>query len=297
MKKIIRVGTRDSKLAIAQTNIIINRIKGKYVDFDFIVVPIKTKGDLLLDTRLDQIGGKGLFLREIEKELLLQNIDMAVHSLKDMPLDNTEGLKIAALSKREDPRDALVSNNNHTLLNLPKGATIGTSSLRRSVQLLSYRPDLKVKLLRGNILTRLDKLFNHEYDAIILAAAGLKRLKVENIHIYYFDVEQMVPATGQGILAVQTRLDYDAHFLEDTINSRESEYITSAERAYAKILNGGCAAPIAAHAELVDNKMEIYAVYAKDENSRLYKANIKGEKENGEALGKQLAEIILKKLR
>ena len=198
---------------MVQTQWVVNQIKKKHQHLDFEIVGIKTKGDIILDKMLDKIGGKGLFIKELENALLEKKIDMAVHSMKDMPAEIPAGLKIAAVSYREDPRDVLVTVDGRTLEDLDAGAVIGTSSVRREVQLKKIRPDLKFKVLRGNVLTRLVKLANREYDAIILAAAGLKRLGLAEMCVQYFNVEELIPAVGQGILGIETRDDGELDYL------------------------------------------------------------------------------------
>ncbi|MDF2987294.1 MAG: porphobilinogen deaminase, partial [Eubacterium sp.] len=205
MSRIIRIGTRESALAMAQSRLIIDRLSSRFPRLNFELVGMKTKGDVLLDTKLDLIGGKGLFVNEIENALMEDKIHMAVHSMKDMPAVMPEQLTIAAVSEREDPRDVLITADRKGLEELKEGSIVGTSSIRREVQLLSMRPDLRIKQLRGNVLTRLDKLAAGEYDAIILAAAGMKRLGLEEKCVRYFSVQEMIPAIGQGVLGIQVK--------------------------------------------------------------------------------------------
>lgn len=297
MKRLIRVGTRESSLAIAQSNWVINEIKRKFPELEFELVGIKTKGDAILDRRLDKIGGKGLFIKELESALLEGTVDFAVHSMKDMPSEIAEGLTIAAVSGREDPRDALVTLDGRRLDGLAEDSVVGTSSLRREVQLLDLKPGFKIKTLRGNVITRLKKLSENEYDAIILAMAGLKRLGMEDRCVQCFSVEEMIPAVGQGALGIETRKDYDAGYLRESIHDEDASLAVRAERAYMKRLDGGCSKPIAAHAVVVGKRMKIYGMYAFDETSGVTRATVEGSSSNAEALGMKLADSIIKKSR
>lgn len=294
--KPIRVGSRESALALAQANLIINQIKEKHPEAEFEVVGIKTKGDAILDTRLDKLGGKGLFIKELENALLEGVIDMAVHSLKDMPAEIPDGLEISAYSKREDPRDVLVTSDGRALEELHEGAVIGTSSLRREVQLRYIRPDLKFKTLRGNVLTRLEKLARSDYDAIVLAAAGLKRLGLEKECTQYFDTGKLIPAVGQGILAVETRKGRSIQYLLDCVNCENAAHAALAERAFMRKLNGGCSIPLAAHATLQGGKIELFGMFAPDGKPLIYKEFVEGNKEDSVLLGEKLAEIIIQRM-
>jgi len=294
MKRKIRVGSRESKLAMVQSQWVVNEIKKKHPDIDFEIVGIRTKGDVILDKTLDKIGGKGLFIKELENALLAEEIDIAVHSMKDMPAEIPVGLKIAAVSTREDPRDVLVTADGRTLEEIDAGSVIGTSSVRREVQLRSIRPDLEFKVLRGNVLTRLNKLANKEYDAIVLAAAGLKRLGLADKCVQYFKVEDIIPAVGQGILAIETRDDDDIQYLLDSIHCEESALRIQAERAYMIKLNGGCSVPIAAHAVIEGDLMRVYGMFATEDKLSVYRAYVAGNKNEAESLGLRLADMILK---
>lgn len=295
MKKVIRVGTRESKLAVVQTEWVINEIKKKFPQLEFELVMIKTSGDVILDQRLDKIGGKGLFIKELENALINKTIDMAVHSMKDMPAELPDELTIAAVSMREDPRDALITSDGRKLEDLKPGSVIGTSSLRREVQILQRNPGLQVKTLRGNVLTRINKLVNNEYDAILLAVAGLKRLGLEDKCTEYFNVQDMIPAVGQGALGVETRKDYEIDFLLESVHDEETSMCVSAERAYMLKLNGSCSTPIAAHAVMEGDKMKVYGMLAPDDMSNVYRAYVEGNKQDAEALGKQLADMIIER--
>lgn len=296
MKKIIRVGSRESKLAMVQTNIVVSGIKKKYPNLEFEIVGINTKGDVLLDSSLDKIGGKGLFIKELENALIQGSIDMAVHSMKDMPAVIPEELTIAAVSKREDPRDVLITDDGKTLEQLEAGKVIGTSSLRREVQLLQKRPDLQLKNLRGNVITRLNKLMMGEFDAIILAVAGLKRLKMESRCVQIFPVDELIPAVGQGALAVETRKGEDMDFLLESIHDEEAALAVNTERAFMIRLNGNCSTPIAAHAVVQESRIKLYGLLAKDDLSKVYRDTIEGSKDEAELLAVKLADLIKKRI-
>ena len=293
MKRVIRVGTRKSKLAVAQSNWVINEIKKKFPYLEFELVGINTSGDIILDKRLDKIGGKGLFIKELECALIDETIDFAVHSMKDMPAFLPEELCIAAISKREDPRDVIVSLEGKTLEELKEGAVVGTSSVRREVQLKEMKEDVNIKTLRGNVLTRLDKLQNREYDAILLAMAGLKRLDLEEKAVQAFSIDEMIPAVGQGALGIEARKGDDVDYLLESVNDEKCELAVRAERAFMLKLDGSCSTPLAAHALIEGNSLKIRGMWAADENGKVERAYIEGNKSEGEALGQKLAEILL----
>ncbi|HEX9061780.1 MAG TPA: hydroxymethylbilane synthase [Clostridia bacterium] len=291
MKRIIRVGTRESKLAMVQSKWVINEVKKKFPDFEFELIGIKTTGDAILDKRLDKVGGKGLFIKELENALISGAIDIAVHSMKDMPSELPDKLQIAAVSKREDPRDVLITNDGIKFDELPDGASIGTSSLRREVQILLKRPDLKVSTLRGNVLTRLDKLLNKEFDGILLAMAGLKRLSLQEKSTQCFDIEDMIPAVGQGALAIEARKDDDISYLLESVHDEDAAISVSAERAYMIELDGGCSSPIAAHGIIEGDRLKLYGMYA-DGNLRVVRKSIEGKTQDAESLGVRLARMM-----
>ncbi|MGD9154353.1 MAG: hydroxymethylbilane synthase [Bacillota bacterium] len=294
MKK-IKIGTRKSRLAVAQTQLMMTEIHRVVPDLDLEMVLITTGGDLIQDRPLDQIGGKGLFIREIEAALLTGMIDLAVHSMKDLPAQIAPGLKIAAVSKREDPRDALVSWGGATLEKLPSGAVVGTSSLRRSRQLLDLRADLKVAMLRGNVLTRLEKLARHQYDAIILAAAGLIRLGLADRITQYFTVTEMIPAVCQGFLALETRVEDSYDFLQKAVHDEEAALCGAAERAFLIRLDGGCSIPIAAHATISGDRLQIRGMLAEKDSPVIYREEITSAASHGVELGERLADQIAAK--
>lgn len=288
----IKIGTRGSRLAVIQTQIIIDQIRRVFPDLDFDILTIKTSGDKIQDKPLDQIGGKGLFIQEIETALLTGVIDLAVHSMKDLPVQIAPGLKIAAVSKREDPRDVLVSVDGKNLPELKSGAVIGTSSLRRTKQLLALRPDLKTEMLRGNVLTRLEKLERRQYDAIILAAAGLKRLGLAEKVSQYFTVTEMIPAVCQGILALEVRAEESYDFLQEAVHDQQAALCGAAERAFLIRLDGGCSIPIAAYAEISEDQMKIRGMLAEKDSAAIYKETLSGAATNGVELGEELADRI-----
>jgi hydroxymethylbilane synthase len=294
MKQKIRVGSRESALAMAQSKLIIQEIASRYPHFDFELISMKTSGDIFLDTRLEKVGGKGLFIKELEQALINHSIDLAVHSMKDIPAEIPDELEIAAVSKREDPRDVLITLQRTRLSDLPGGAVIGTSSIRREVQIHEKRPDLTIKTLRGNVLTRINKLLNQEFDAIVLAAAGLKRLGLEERCEQYFSIDEMIPAVCQGVLAIETRKnDPIVEFLVNSVHSPETALAVAAERAFMIKLNGGCTTPIAAHAVIEGEQMKVYGLLALAERTGVYRASVAGSKYNAVDLGVELADKVL----
>ena len=292
MRKII-VGSRRSKLALTQSNWVIDQLKGLGLPFEFELKEIVTKGDKILDVTLSKVGGKGLFVKEIEQAMLAGEIDMAIHSMKDMPAELPEGLTIGCVPKREDHRDVLISKNHVPLSELPKGAIVGTSSLRRSAQLLAQRPDLEIKWIRGNIDTRLQKLKDEDYDAIILAAAGLSRLGwSKDIVSEYLDDELCIPAVGQGALAIECRADDHELLGELTkLNCRVTEEAVLAERAFLKTMEGGCQVPIAGYARKADNgSLEMLGLVGSPDGKIIYRDTVSGSEPI--ALGEELAERL-----
>ena len=243
----LRIGTRGSPLALAQSNWVKEKIEATYPDARISLLKIKTKGDKVLDSPLAKIGGKGLFVKEIEEAMLRHDVDLAVHSMKDLPADLPEGLQIALYPEREDPRDAFVSTHYQTLSALPEGSSVGTGSLRRSAQLLHLRPDLQVVPLRGNVGTRLRKLETENLQAVILATAGLRRLGFSDRISQVLTAEEILPAVGQGALGLELRQDDTAtREALQFLNHDKTEVTVRAERAFLKKLEGGCQVPIAA---------------------------------------------------
>jgi len=295
MRKII-VGSRRSKLALTQTNWVIEQLKKLGTPFEFEVKEIVTKGDQIQDVTLSKVGGKGLFVKEIEQAMLDKKIDMAVHSMKDMPAVLPEGLTIGCIPFREDHRDALISTGHVKLKDLKPGAIIGTSSLRRSAQLLVERPDLEIKWIRGNVDTRLSKLQEEEYDAIILAAAGLKRLGWATETVTEFLNEDIcIPAVGQGALSIECRED-DMELLElfEKFTCKKTERAVRAERAFLQKMEGGCQVPIAGFARVEDNdEIVLNVLVASPEGKEIYKEELRGQ--NPEELGIQAADLLIQK--
>lgn len=284
----IKVGSRDSVLAMAQTNIVIEQIKNFYKNIEFEIIPIKTKGDKILNISLDKIGGKGLFINELEKALTTRTIDMAVHSMKDIPTNIGEGLTIVAYSEREDARDVLLSNKYKNLREMPAGSILGTSSLRRKMQVLSINPDLNIKLLRGNIITRIKKLEVEEYDAIILAMAGLKRLDLQNKASYIFSTDEIIPAVCQGIMGIEIRQDNELINILSCIDNKISRQCAIAERAFMKTINGGCSIPMGAYAEIMGDRMNIKGFYCAEATKTIVNHTISGDIKDAEILGTKL---------
>lgn len=262
MRKIV-VGSRQSALALTQTNWVIDRLKSLGLPFEFEVKKIVTKGDRILDVTLSKVGGKGLFVKEIEQALLDGEIDMAVHSMKDMPALLPEGLMIGCIPKRVDVRDVLISEDGSSLDSLPEGSVVGTSSLRRAAQLKALRPDLVIEPIRGNIETRMRKLKEESFAAIILAAAGLERMQWDGNVTEFLPVEVSLPAVGQGALAIECR-ENDAELLEllSRLNDSDTARAVEAERAFLRTLEGGCQVPIAAHATVTGDTVSLTGLVA-----------------------------------
>ncbi len=267
----IRIGTRKSKLALWQSEWVKEQIEKKFPDVEVELIKIVTKGDKILDVPLAKIGDKGLFTKEIEDAMLKGEVDIAVHSLKDVPSKLPEGLKLIAFSDREDPRDALLSCGKYTLDTLPQGAVVGTSSLRRKAQLRILRPDLEIRDLRGNVDTRIRKLKEGQYDAIILAAAGVKRLGWENEIDEILSPSKMIPSVSQGILGIEGRENDEKieKIVREAINSRESEIAATVERAFLRTVEGGCQVPLGCYAVVEEDRVHVRA-FISDLNGRFY---------------------------
>ena len=295
MRKII-VGSRRSKLALTQTNWVIEQLKKLDDSFDFEVKEIVTKGDRIVDVTLSKVGGKGLFVKEIEQAMLDHEIDMAVHSMKDMPAVLPEGLVIGCIPEREDYRDALISKNHVKLNDLKPGAIVGTSSLRRGAQLLAIRPDLEIKWIRGNIDTRLEKLENEDYDAIILAAAGLSRMGwAQDVVTEFLEPEVCLPAVGQGALSIECRGD-DHQLLEllQKFSNSETTQTVRAERSFLNKMEGGCQVPIAGYAHLnEENEIVLTGLVASPDGKMIYKTQMSGN--DPEKLGELVANKLIEK--
>lgn len=296
MKKIITIGTRKSLLALWQSNYIKDCLEKKYPDCEVRLQKIVTKGDKILDVPLSKIGGKGLFTKEIETALLEGEVDLAVHSLKDMPTKLPDGLCLTAITRRAVVGDAFVSNKYHTFAEMPAGAVLGTSSLRRKAQLLARRPDLDIRDLRGNVDTRLRKLDDGQYDAIILAAAGLTRLGYGDRIKETLPCDFCIPAVGQGALAIECRSDNtEVRALLEFLNHPETKCCTDAERAFLGLVEGGCQVPIGVHADIANNTMHITAIIASLDGSTLIRDDIDGDPADAIVLGKTLGNRMLEK--
>ncbi|MBN6066713.1 hydroxymethylbilane synthase [Aggregatibacter actinomycetemcomitans] len=293
-QKSLKIATRQSPLALWQANYVKDRLQQLYPDLNVELVPMVTKGDVILDSPLAKIGGKGLFVKELENALLNKEADIAVHSMKDVPMQFPEGLGLAVICKREDPRDAFVSNSYRTLAELPQGAVVGTSSLRRQCQLKTLRPDLDIRSLRGNVGTRLSKLDNGDYDAIILASAGLIRLGLAARIASFIDVEQSLPAAGQGAVGIECRTDDVAvQQLLAPLADAETTACVLAERAMNNRLQGGCQVPIGGYAVLRDGELYLRALVGSVDGSTIIRAEGKSAVKNADVLGVQIAEQLL----
>lgn len=289
MKKKIVIGSRDSKLAIIQSELVMEQIRKAHPELELELVTMKTTGDMILDKRLDKIGGKGLFVKELDKALLEGRIDMSVHSLKDLPMEISEELPLYAFSKREKPYDVLIYPASDQLVDgtLP----IGTSSLRRELQLKELYPKCKVESIRGNLQTRLTKLDRGEFKAIVLAYAGMSRLKLEDRIGKVFSPDEMIPAAGQGIMVIQGRAGEDYSFL-DCVNDQYSEIEAKAERAFVRYLEGGCSTPIGAYAEVKGTTIQIRGFYYDEETRESRKDQISGDASEAEMLALTLAKRL-----
>lgn len=294
MKTNLRIGTRQSLLALWQSNYIAGLLQQQYPNCQVTLKKIVTKGDRILDVPLAQIGGKGLFTKEIETDLLDGSIDLAVHSLKDMPTVLPEGLCLTAITSRANVGDAFVSNKYDSFAQLPEGAVLGTSSLRRKAQLLAVRPDLKIVDLRGNVDTRLRKLDEGRMDAIILAAAGLERLGHAGRIKEIIPTSICLPAVGQGALAIECRSnDEEVRSMLAFLNDDAVKQATDAERAFLGLIEGGCQVPIGVHADVNGTEIKIEAVIASLDGSAILRNTISGPSEQAAELGRQLGRQML----
>ncbi len=294
MSREIRIATRKSALALWQAEYVKARLEASHPGLKVSLVPMVSRGDKLLDAPLAKIGGKGLFVKELETALLENEADIAVHSMKDVPMEFPEGLGLYCICEREDPRDAFVSNHFDDLDALPPGSVVGTSSLRRQAQLLARRPDLKIQFLRGNVNTRLAKLDAGEYDAIILAAAGLIRLGFGERIRSSISVDESLPAGGQGAVGIECRTtDSELHALLECLNHAPTATRVVAERALNKRLNGGCQVPIACYAVLEGEQLWLRGLVGQPDGTVLLRAEGRAPAADAEALGVQVAEALL----
>lgn len=291
MKRIV-VGSRESKLAVLQSMTVVDHINEVLPDGFAELQTMKTTGDMILDRTLDKVGGKGLFVKELDLALQLKRVDITVHSLKDVPMEMPEGLPLIAFSKREDPRDVLI---------LPEGKTemdpslpIGSSSLRRVLQLKKLFPDFRIEPVRGNLQTRLRKLDEGQFGALVLAAAGIKRLGLESRISRYFTVDEIIPAAGQGIIAVQGR-ETEEHEYLNGYEDPASRYAALCERAYVRELNGGCTSPVCAYAQVEGEKIFLRALYYDDASGKYWTGTQSGAVKDAEKLGVKLARKMKQK--
>jgi hydroxymethylbilane synthase len=290
----IKIGTRGSALALWQANWVKSKLEARYPDLEVELVRIRTTGDRILHTPLSKVGGKGLFVKEIEEALLKGEVQIAVHSMKDVPAILPVGLVIGAMPEREDARDVLIAGEADSWETLPQAARVGTSSLRRQCQLLSRRPDLVMVPLRGNVDTRLRKLESEKLDGVILAAAGIKRMNLEHRITEYFSPEAMIPAIGQGALGIEVREeDENLRALISFLKHNPTEVAVEAERSFLRTLGGGCEVPVAAWAGLEQDRLRIIGLIAEPNGSRLFRDEIAGSPRQAEDLGRELAYRIL----
>ena len=292
--KTLRIATRNSPLALWQAHFIRDQLLAKYEQLDVEIVGMTTKGDQILDRSLSKVGGKGLFMKELEEALLDGRADIAVHSMKDVTVDLPEGLEVSCVCARETPNDAFVSNNYHSLHELPAGSVVGTSSLRRRAQLKHHFPQLGIKELRGNVNTRLRKLDDGEYDAIILAAAGLIRLGFEDRIADLIAIKDSLPAVGQGIVGIENRADdVEIKQLIAVLNDKQAEICIAAERRMNQSLDGGCSVPIAGFAQLDGETLSMQGVVGDIETGQLLSASVQGEAKNAAEIGQQVAQQLI----
>jgi len=292
----LRIGTRGSQLALYQANWVKEKLVQAYPHLKVTLIKIKTTGDKIQDAPLAKIGGKGLFVKEIEEALMQRGIDLAVHSIKDVPTELPEGLHLSAITKREDPRDVFISKDGTLLKNLPQSAKIGTSSLRRQAQLLYFRSDFEMVPLRGNLDTRLKKLKTMNLDGIVLAYAGVKRLGLEEKITEILSTEISLPAAGQGALGIETRMDDEE--VEEKIrflNDPSSAIAILSERAFLRKLGGGCQVPIAAFGQIVGSTLQIDGMVATTDGKKLIRHPVEDTPEEAESLGIRLATMLLER--
>lgn len=291
---IVRIATRKSALALWQAEFVKAQLEHYHPGILVELVPMSTQGDIILDTPLAKIGGKGLFVKELEQAMLEGLADMAVHSMKDMPVEFPEGLTLHTICEREDPRDAFVSNNFANIDELPQGAIVGTSSLRRQCQIRASRPDLKIHDLRGNVNTRLAKLDSGQYDAIILAAAGLIRLEMKDRIRAYIEPEVSLPANGQGAVGIECRTDDEAiKALLAPLEHSETRIRVNAERAMNRHLEGGCQVPIGAYALVNGDQVHLRGLVGAIDGSEILCDEVSGHVDDAEKLGVELAKMLL----
>ena len=293
----ILVGIRDSKLSRVQTDLLINQLISTDHNIDietFDIKTIKTKGDIHNAQRLDQIGGKGLFIKEIEEHIVSCRVDVGIHSMKDVPAeDSSDDLEIICWFKRENPREAFLSNSGHKFVDLPPGSVIGTSSIRRRAQILNLRKDLQIKLLRGNVDTRIKKLRENNYDAIILSVAGLKRLGMIDQMTEELDEEQFLPAACQGTVGVQSKRGNNLKKVFSLINHKDTEIESLTERQVLKNINANCNSPVSVYAKIIENKISVKCDIFNHDGDKIFSKIISDEKNNNKEIANMLSETIL----
>lgn len=294
MSKKVIIGTRGSKLALWQANFVANKLKSADQELEVEIKTIKTKGDKILDVSLAKIGGKGLFVKEIELALIRGEVDLAVHSMKDLPTEIPEELKLGAILERDDPRDALISKDGLTLAELPQASRVGTSSLRRQAQLLNWRADFTLVDVRGNLDTRIRKMKEGQFEAIIVSSAGVDRMGWQDLITERIPPDILLPAVGQGTIAVEVRTNDDYMTgLTSIINHRPTQLAILAERALMRRLEGGCQVPVGALGKADDDKLELQGIVASLDGKRLLKDSIQGASAQAESLGTALADKLL----
>lgn len=288
------IATRESPLALQQAEAIKSLLVAQHPHLTVELLGMTTYADKMLSIPLTEVGGKGLFIKELEEALLSGKADIAVHSMKDVPMELPAGLCLPVMSNREDPRDAFVSNQYNSLLQLPMNASVGTASLRRQTQLKAIRPDLTMQLLRGNINTRLNRLDKGEFDAIILAAAGLKRLSLATRIRAYLSLDEILPAAGQGALGIECR-ENDEHTLSfiKPLNDLATYQCVTAERALCRYLDGGCHVPLAAYAHIHQQKLQLKGLVINHNGTRILQSKVTGDPAHAERIGTRVAEELL----
>jgi hydroxymethylbilane synthase len=294
LKRKYIIGSRGSRLALWQTEYVKNQLENRFPDAEFSTLIIKTTGDAILDTALSKIGDKGLFTRQIESALASKEIDLAVHSLKDLPTTRPEGLKIAAVSYRETANDVLISKNFSSIEELPQNAKVATGSLRRRSQLLAFRPDLQIVEIRGNVPTRIEKFLASDLDGMILAYAGVHRLELDSHISQVIPTEILLPAVGQGVMGIEAR-ENDREICEmlAAINDDSAENRITAERSFLRVLEGGCQVPIGGYAVLDGEELHLQGFVGSRDGASVIRDSIRGEKSDAENLGKRLAQRFL----
>ena len=293
MKRTVRIGTRGSTLAVWQAGWVKQRLEAHWPDLRVELVPITTSGDRIQHVSLARIGGKGLFVKEIEQALLAGTVDLAVHSVKDLPAELPPGLSLSTIPEREDPRDVLISAGGSSLADLPEGTRVGTSSLRRQALLLHLRPDLRIEVLRGNVETRLRRQLEGRVDATILAAAGLKRLSLRLKNGVPLDAEEFLPAIGQGALGIEIRAGDEVAALLAPLHHPETAWAVEAERAFLSGMGGSCRTPLAARATVANGSLRLAALVASPDGKRLLRHERSGPTETAGQIGTETAALLL----